>query len=54
MENKSQVSLEYLIMLSLVIIIAAIVMVLTTRLFTIEDTIRETITGFRNRFLGTT
>ncbi|MFW5902319.1 MAG: class III signal peptide-containing protein [archaeon] len=54
MENKSQVSLEYIIMLSLVLIIGTIVVVLSTRILTLEESLRGTITEFRNRFLGST
>jgi len=52
MEDKSQVSLEYIIMLSVILIVATIVVVLSTRILTLEESLRETITEFRNRFLG--
>jgi len=52
--DKAQVSLEYLIMLSLVIIVATIALVLTTRILLMEETIRGTIVEFRRQFLGIT
>ncbi len=54
MENKSQASLEYLIMLALVVIVAALALVLTGRIFLISRSIKSTITSFRNKILGLT
>lgn len=51
MEDKSQTSLEYLIMLSLAIIIAAMAMVLTTRLLSIRTSIKTSIQAFRDKTL---
>lgn len=51
MKNKSQTSLEYLIMLGLVIIIAGLAMVLTTRILTIKGSIKSTIQTFRDKTL---
>jgi len=52
--DRAQVSLEYLIMLSLVIIVATIALVLTTRILLMEETIRDTIIQYREQFLGIT
>lgn len=54
MENKSQASLEYLIMLALVIIVVSLALVLTGRIFLVSKSIKSTITSFRNKILGIT
>ncbi len=51
MENTSQTSLEYLIMLGLVVVIATLAMVLTGRIFTIKDSLMNSIKEFRETTL---
>lgn len=51
MENTSQTSLEYLIMLGLVTIIAALAILLTARIFTMKTSLKSTIQSFRNKIL---
>lgn len=51
MENKSQTSVEYLVMLGLVMIIATLAIVLTTRLLDMKDNLVATIKEFRSTIL---
>lgn len=51
MENKSQTSLEYLIMVGIVIIIATLAILLTTRLLNLEETVKETLRLYREKVI---
>lgn len=52
MENTSQTSIEYLIMLAVVITIAAVAILLTGRVLTIKESVKSTLKAFRNKLLG--
>lgn len=52
MDNKAQVSFEYLILIALLIIIAALVMILSKHYFTASDSIKETGEGYSEKALN--
>lgn len=51
MENKSQTSLEYLIMVGIVVIIATLAILLTTRILNLESNVKETLKIYRERII---
>ncbi len=51
MENKSQTSLEYLIMVGIVVIIATLAIVLTTRVLNMESILRDTLRMYREKLI---
>lgn len=51
MENRAQVSIEYLIMVGLGVIIAGIAVLLAANLFGIKDGIKSMIESYRKRVL---
>ena len=52
MDNKAQISVEYLIMVGLGVIIAAIAIILAMNLFGVKESIKNLIQTFRNRTIG--
>lgn len=52
MDNRAQISVEYLIMVGLGIIIAAIAIILAMNLFGVKESIKNLIQTFRNRTIG--
>jgi len=51
MNNKAQVSLEYLTMVAIALIIVTVAALLTLRLFLIKDDIRTTIELYREKMI---
>ncbi len=49
MDNKAQVSIEYLIMVGVGVTIAAIILLLVVNLFGIKDGIKELIDVYRTK-----
>ncbi len=49
MDNKAQVSLEYLTMVAIALMLAAIATLLAARLFSIKDDVKSTIELYRNK-----
>ena len=51
MDNKAQLSLEYLIMVAVALLLATVATVLATNLFSIKESIKVNIETYRNRTL---
>ena len=52
MDDKAQISLEYLIMVTMSLAIAAAVVMLATNLFTLKETLKGNIELIRDKTLG--
>lgn len=52
MENSAQISIEYLIMVGLGVVIAAVAIILAMNLFGVKESIKNLIGTYRNRTLG--
>lgn len=51
MDNKAQVSLEYLTMLAIGVLLAGVVLLLIVNIFAIKDGIVQSIHALRNRII---
>ena len=51
MNNKAQVSVEYLIMVGLAVLVSVLVTLLALNIFSIKDGIKELIQAYRSSFL---
>ncbi len=51
MDNKAQISIEYLTMLAIGLLLAGVVLVLVLNLFTLKDAVVDSIHSIRNRIL---
>ena len=49
MDNRAQVSLEYLAMIAIALTVAVVATLLAVRVFSIKDDIRSTIELYRNK-----
>lgn len=49
MDNKAQVSIEYIIIVAVGLILAAVVVLLSTNLLGMKEGIKETIRAYRDR-----
>lgn len=52
MDNKAQISIEYLIMVTLSIALAAIAVMLASNLFSLKESIKNTIKAIKDRTFG--
>lgn len=52
MDDTAQVSLEYLVILALMLMLAALALTLTSRIISIERNLKVTIETFRDKLLG--
>jgi len=51
MDNKAQLSLEYLVLVAVALLLATVATILATDLFSIKESIKLNIEEFRNRML---
>ena len=51
MDNRAQISIEYLTMLAIGLLLAGVVLVLVLNLFTLKDAVVASIHSVRNRIL---
>jgi len=51
MDNKAQISIEYLTMLAIGLLLAGVVLILVLNLFTLKDAVVNSIHSVRNRVL---
>ena len=54
MDNKAQISVEYLIMMAIALILAAVAAVLATNIYAVKEGIKENIQIYRTKTIQIT